>query len=203
MQSPIDISTGSVSDIDLPAIAFQYADTEFEWYNNGHTLEAEDGHPGTSTISVGGTAYELLQFHFHALSEHTIDGQHSAIELHLVHRASDTDLAVIGVMINEGLENPHFASLWSALPADASVAAAHISLNPADLLPATAEYYRYDGSLTTPNGSNPEASCAEIVNWHVMKDGIEMSAGQIEAFQAIFDHNYRPVQALNGRQVQG
>jgi carbonic anhydrase len=202
-QSPIDISTANTNDLELAAIEFDYHETEMELFNNGHTIEAADEHEQkTNTITVNGKTYELLQFHFHSVSEHTINGQHSPIEMHLVHRFSDTELAVIGVMINSGAENTALASVWNNLPPEEETPAAEIEVHTEDLLPESHEYYRYDGSLTTPNGSNPAASCAEIVNWIVMKDPIEMSPAQISAFQAIFDHNYRPTLSLNGRQVE-
>ena len=38
-------------------------------------------------LRLDGDVYSLLQFHFHAPSEHTIDGDHSDMEMHLVHQA--------------------------------------------------------------------------------------------------------------------
>ena len=37
-------------------------------------------------VSIGGRRLTLLQFHWHRSSEHTLDGRHVAMELHLVHR---------------------------------------------------------------------------------------------------------------------
>lgn len=44
--------------------------------------------------------YEPIQFHFHSPSEHTIDGKHLELELHLVHRDKVTKkpAAVVGIM---------------------------------------------------------------------------------------------------------
>ena len=55
-------------------------------------------------------------------------------------------------------------------------------------------YYRYDGSLTTP-------PCSEGVKWIVLTTPIEMSEAQIAAFKAIIHDNNRPVQPLNGRKL--
>ena len=43
--------------------------------------------------------------HFHAPSEHTVDGNEYDAEIHFVHSKSDTELLVIGVFfdIDEGL----------------------------------------------------------------------------------------------------
>lgn len=203
-QSPVDIVTAAVVDDDLPEIALDYHRTEFDLHNNGHTVEAGDEAPAKmNSLQIDGKKYELLQFHFHSLSEHTIDAEHSPIEMHLVHRFNDLDLAVIGVMIEPGAANATLAPLWSALPSEESAPHRDVDVDLADLLPDGFQYYRYDGSLTTPNGGNPAASCGEIVKWIVLKDPIEMSNDQIASFQAIFDHNYRPVQPLNGRVVTG
>jgi carbonic anhydrase len=203
-QSPINIVTASVIDEDLPEVEFEYEETEMTLFNNGHTIEvADEKSTKSNAIEIDGKRYELLQFHFHSLSEHTINGQHNSIEMHLVHRFSDTDLAVIGVMINAGATNPAFDSFWNQLPAEESTPEAEVEVELASLLPADRDYFQYSGSLTTPNKNNPSASCAEIVNWIVMKEAIEMSPAQIQAFQAIFNDNYRPVQPLNARAVSG
>ncbi len=54
--------------------------------------------------------------------------------------------------------------------------------------------YHYDGSLTTP-------PCSEGVKWYVRKTQTQLSKVQIAAFTAVYDHNNRPVQALNERTV--
>ena len=47
--------------------------------NNGHTIQVnvEAG----SYIVYNGIAYDLLQFHFHSPSEHTINGDAAAMEI--------------------------------------------------------------------------------------------------------------------------
>jgi carbonic anhydrase len=37
------------------------------------------------------------------------------------------------------------------------------------------------------------------VKWYVRKTPTQLSREQIAAFTAVYDHNNRPVQALNGR----
>lgn len=45
--------------------------------------------------------YNMLQFHVHATSEHTINGHHYAGEIHFVHQvAGGTDLLVTGLLLN-------------------------------------------------------------------------------------------------------
>ena len=64
-----------------------------------------------------------------------------------------------------------------------------------DMLPANKDYYRFNGSLTTP-------PCSEGVRWMVMKNPVEASEAQINKFHSTFhgDTN-RPVQPINARPV--
>ncbi len=41
--------------------------------------------------------------------------------------------------------------------------------------------------------------CSEGVKWYIRKTPTQLSKAQIEAFTAVYDHNNRPVQALNDR----
>ena len=61
VQSPIDIR--GAKGADLPAIKFDYKPSPLKVIDNGHTIQVNYA-PGSS-IEVGGTRYELLQFHFH------------------------------------------------------------------------------------------------------------------------------------------
>ncbi|EFX90668.1 hypothetical protein HMPREF0027_2274 [Actinobacillus ureae ATCC 25976] len=68
-------------------------------------------------------------------------------------------------------------------------------LNPQQLLPQNQEYFRLNGSLTTP-------PCSEGVNWVVFKTPLDASQTQIEAMQKIIgQENNRPVQPINSRIV--
>ena len=68
--------------------------------HNGHTTQVN--YPSGSTLTVAGCEYELIQFHFHHSSEHTVDGHFFDLELHLVHRDADGRLLVVTVFIEEG-----------------------------------------------------------------------------------------------------
>jgi carbonic anhydrase len=44
--------------------------------------------------------YDVLQYHIHAGSDHTLDGNHFGADMHIVHRnRSGTNLAVLGLFI--------------------------------------------------------------------------------------------------------
>ena len=189
-QSPIDIPASAT--VNPADIVFNYNPTALTISNNGHAIKVD--YDAGSSIEVNGTTYNLLQFHFHALSEHTIDGNYAPVEMHLVHQSDAGEFAVVGVMLNEGSENTAYAPVWDNLPAvegDPEAIAA-TTVNAADLLPAEQTYYRYNGSFTTP-------PCTEGVNWFVMSTPVELSEAQVTAFEQIYSNNYRPVQPLNDR----
>ena len=192
-QSPIDIS--DVSELDLVDIEFNYGDTANNIFNNGHTIQVnvDEG----SSIVYNGIRYSLLQFHFHNPSEHTINGQATAMEIHFVHQDPNSGtLAVVGIMLTEGeQDNEAYAAVFEHLPAEVGESEARgDSLSLATLLPTRRTFYTYQGSLTTP-------PCSEIVRWLLLDTAIELSSAQIEAFAAIHEGNARPVQPLGRRDL--
>jgi carbonic anhydrase len=188
-QSPIDLTGAQAQG--LANIAFHYVPSRLTILNNGHTVQVNYD-PG-SYIQLDGVRYDLVQFHFHAPAEHSVDGALADAELHLVHRAADKRLAVVGVLIQEGASNAALDPVLAAMPADetepTSVA---MTVMAADLLPAVQTTFRYAGSLTTP-------PCSEGVAWSVMTTPIEAAVEQIDMFQAIFEGNNRPVQPIGDR----
>jgi carbonic anhydrase len=85
-QSPIDIATKRTPRRDGPPLQADYDPIELEILNNGHTVEVVCD--GAGELAVGGKEYELAQFHVHSPSEHTVDGKHMPLELHLVHKSA-------------------------------------------------------------------------------------------------------------------
>ena len=194
-QSPIDINSVLVSDID--DIEFNYSSSAINILNNGHTVQVN--YDSGSNVTIGDKEYQLLQFHFHAPSEHTIDGQLADAEVHFVHanKTDDgqTELAVIGIMVYEGEENSAFKDIIANLPKQAGdELSIEASVNAEDLMPANKQVYRYEGSLTTP-------PCSEGVNWNVLAEPIDMSREQLDALSEAIHNNNRPLQALNEREV--
>lgn len=190
LQSPIDIPRHVASS--TAAIEFHYRSTPLELINNGHTIQANYA-PG-SYILLDDERFELLQFHFHGLSEHTVGGRPFAMEAHFVHQSASGHLAVVGVFLKQGATNPFLGSLWDHLPQEANQkeAPTGVSINGADLLPEDRSLIQYSGSLTTP-------PCSEGVFWNLLQTPVEVSEGQVASFTAIFRSNARPVQPLNGR----
>jgi carbonic anhydrase len=193
LQSPIDIRGAKAAD--LPPIKFDYKPSTLKIIDNGHTIQV-DYAPGSS-IDVGGTRYELLQFHFHRPSEEKIDGKAHAMVAHLVHKNSAGKLAVVAVLLDQGGASELIDSLWKNLPKEKEKesVADNVTIDATKLLPETRSYYMFQGSLTTP-------PCSEDVTWLVLKSPLKIATSQIAAFAKIYPLNARPVQPLNGRIIQ-
>ncbi|MGE7931388.1 carbonic anhydrase [Viridibacillus arvi] len=195
-QSPINIDLEDVVlDKSFGDIKINYQPTLFKLRNDGHNIQATDD-SGKNSIVIDGEKYTFLRIHFHTPSEHQINGQHFAMEAHLVHENSKGEKAVLGLLINAGKENKLLTDIWSKLPSNITEADIPLSntINLAKLLPTDKKVYQYNGSLTTP-------PCSEGVKWSIMQQPIEMSKEQIDAFKAIIPNNSRPVQSLNNRKV--
>lgn len=194
VQSPIDI-VGATVDNTLSAINHTYTSSATHMLNNGHTVQFT--YDSGSSITLNGTTYNLLQFHFHTASEHHVGGASYPMEVHLVHKDDVTgNLAVIGILFEEGAENPLLQTFLSHLPqAEDDTYEAADTYDVSSFLPADTHYYTYSGSLTTP-------PCSEIVTWIVMKEPIVASLEQVHAFEDIMHENNRPVQDLHGRSIR-
>ncbi len=189
-QTPINIT--NAIEADLPTIELSYKAVPLDIINNGHTVQVN--YAAGSTIMVGGHSFDLLQFHFHTPSENHIDAKSYPMEAHLVHKDKNGALGVIGVMFEDGTENSFLAKFWEKLPekAHAHVTDDAIQLNVAEMLPKKQEYYRFNGSLTTP-------PCSEGVYWMVMKEAVSISQDQKVKIHKIMGDNNRPIQPLNAR----
>ncbi|WP_374370937.1 carbonic anhydrase [Dongia sp.] len=188
-QTPIDIKKGIGSQ--LSGIEPSFRPMPLKILNNGHTIQVNCT-PGSHSV-IDGQSFELLQFHFHHPSEHTLAGRHFELELHFVHKSAAGQLAVIGVFIRPGAENPALVPVWAAMPQETAAetdTGQIISLD--SLLPAGRGFFRYQGSLTTP-------PCSEGVLWSIFRDPIEASSTQIKKFADLFPMNARPVQGLHRR----
>ena len=192
-QSPIDLR--DASELDLVDIEFHYAHTENMIMNNGHTIQVnvETG----SYIVYNGITYDLLQFHFHSPSEHTINGEAAAMEIHFVHKDPNSGmLAVVGILLEQGDDdNEAYAAVMDNMPAEISEPQAMgEALALESLLPDKRAYYTYQGSLTTP-------PCSEVVRWLLLDTPVELSAAQIEAFTEMYAYNARPTMPLGARDL--
>ncbi|XP_039316166.1 carbonic anhydrase 14 isoform X3 [Saimiri boliviensis] len=230
-QSPIDIQTDRVTfDPELPALqphGYDQPGTEpLDLHNNGHTVQLSL----PSTLYLGGLPrkYVAAQLHLHwgqkgspGGSEHQINGEATVAELHIVHYDSDSydslseaaqrpqGLAVLGILIEVGeTKNIAYEHILSHLHEirhkDQKTSVPPFNLR--ELLPPQlGQYFRYNGSLTTP-------PCYQSVLWTVFFRRSQISTEQLEKLQGtlfsteeepseLLVQNYRAPQPLNQRMV--
>lgn len=194
-QSPINLKMQqAVGTTSLPGFDVYYRETALKMINNGHTVQVNI--PLGSYIEIDGRRFELLQYHFHTPSEHQRDGFNYPMEMHLVHKDADGNLAVIGVLFQEGEENPDLAQILSVLPQTEGKVDIHewIKIHPAAFFPADKKFYKYSGSLTTP-------PCSEGVYWMVFKNPVQASVMQLKKMHDYLGSNARPVQLPYARSL--
>jgi carbonic anhydrase len=190
-QSPIDIEPRAGT---ATPIVFHYKPTPATIIDSGRTLQVNLA--AGSTIEIDDVPYDLLQFHFHAPSEHTIAGEHYPLEVHLVHKDLTGKLAMIAVLYDVGAESKALAGLWSAWPRKVGVEdKLKKPFDPGTLLPETRTVFRYSGSLTTP-------PCTEGVLWNVMRRTLGDTRAQLDAFTQHYPRNIRNLQLLGDRKIQ-
>ena len=191
-QSPVDLPTPKGEDGQL---IVNYQPTQGTiLINNGHTWQV-DYSSGSGELRYDDKSYQLVQFHFHTPSEHTVAGKPFPMEAHLVHAAGNS-LAVIGVFFREGAENQFLKQFWDQMPAHTGATNTSLNLNVEELLPQKRAFQTYAGSLTTP-------PCDERVRWIVLSEPVEASKAQIESLtHAMHGDNARPTQPLHGRVIQ-
>jgi carbonic anhydrase len=195
-QAPINIS--GAHQVALAAIRFDYQSTELRTIQNANNMKVE-GKGSIHIESIGD--FTLEEFHFHRPSEEAINNHRPAMVIHLVHaNAAHTWYAVVSVLVEEGVPTPATRALIDTLirhfPPPLGPQGAGITINAGDLLPADQDYFRFDGSLTTP-------PCAEAVTFFVLKAPIYLSAEQIRQFARRYPMpNARDIQDTNGRAIQ-
>ena len=197
--------------------------------NTGLTLELQvDGSehpPGLTGSGVYDDMYLFDKMHLHwgskntIGSEHSIFGQKFPVELHFVHyndkyksieEAFDKPdgLCVVAVFLQvSNTDNPRFNRLLSQLPSvecGGQAAPFNDQISLTHFLPSNRkEFYRYQGSLTTP-------PCSESVTWIILKHGLLISKAQLKKIRELKQHNcqtpignnWRNLQPAHGRRIE-
>jgi len=189
-QSPIDLdckypnqSSGNLK-LDITHIS-----EEPGIVNEGLQIECK----GSLTFGAGvnKTLKSMLkfeQFHFHAPSEHTLNGVRYPLEMHLVNTWED-QIVVIAFLFMEGIRNRFVQAL---LDEDLKLVDHELET----MVNTQHKYLYYLGSLTTPPHT-------EGVHWLLSAIQPQLSRDQIVAFRDKFGWgNFRDLQDTNGRQVR-
>ncbi|KAM3258636.1 hypothetical protein ACQJBY_050420 [Aegilops geniculata] len=206
-QSPIDIvRDGAIHDPGIEPLERDYTSTNASMVDNVFNI-ALRYNDTVGTVKVDGKKYKLKQLHWHSPSEHTINGQRFAVELHMVHSTDDGDITVVSILYRYGKPDPFLHQIkdkLDELSAEGCKAEKGDPLpvgvvNMRELMHGAHRYFRYVGSLTAP-------PCTENVIWNILGEIKEMTKEQAATLMAplkgSYKHNYRPLQSLNGRAVQ-
>jgi carbonic anhydrase len=207
-QTPIDIVSSKAIPAELTKLSFHYDDTPLDVENTGHVEQVVYA-PG-SYLKFGKVVtdvYNLVQFHFHVPSEHTIDGKSFDGEVHLNHINLLGEQVIVTIFLSQstGARSSIYDDIVAQAPVSIGVNRGKgRTVNAADLLPNnTRSYYTYDGSGSTP-------PCAEGVRRIVLAKPVSVTPAVIRQLRSLaggfienggFQNNNRPVTPLNGRNV--
>ncbi|KAM9640628.1 carbonic anhydrase 12 isoform 3-T3 [Morphnus guianensis] len=200
-QSPIDFHKDILQYdsnlLPLEFIGYNVPSTDqFTLTNNGHSVKMYL----SPTMCIRNLPFEYTasQLHLHwgnrnksEGSEHTVSGKHFAAELHVVHYNSEKypditaamdkadGLAVLAVLLEIGPFNPSYEKIFrhfrNVKYKDQMVQVPGFNIQ--ELLPDRLdEYYRYEGSLTTP-------PCYPSVLWTVFRHPVKISQEQLLALE--------------------
>ncbi|XP_031699035.1 carbonic anhydrase 4-like isoform X1 [Anarrhichthys ocellatus] len=223
-QSPINIVTADVNTdhhlLNFTFVNFSSQHVIKSIINNGHTVKCilEANEVEVSGGGLNGT-YSTLQFHFHwgnteyhPGSEHMIDGHRYPMEMHIVSlkkglsaqdaKEDSEGIAALGFFIN-ATDDGDMSGPWGDLTSYlTNITGTEVDMNHNisidDLIGNVdlTKFYRYMGSLTTPN-------CSEAVVWTLFQEPININKKLVQRFpmKTRLANVYRPKQPLNGRHV--
>lgn len=221
-QSPIALNSNTAFKGYFDDFDFDNYDDEFKnavLINTGHSIQINSPDKKKFRVKGGGLngKYIFEQMHWHWWSEHTINGRRYPLEVHLVHRNEDYadiqealkhrgGVAVLGVLFHvSDRPNKHLSKILDNMAAIGNQPGQSVDfrgVKPEHFLPDDVEqYFRYEGSLTTPG-------CDEGVIWTVFEDTIPVEMAQVEKFAQMKDshgynlkYNYRSNQPEFNRAV--
>ncbi|XP_043228604.1 putative carbonic anhydrase 3 [Amphibalanus amphitrite] len=227
-QSPIAIETSSTVRKRMKPLEFYHFDEiplTMNLTNNYHSAGATMTTRKVPMVRSGGLPgnFEVVGFHFHwgldstTGSEHTVNGRHYPLEMHVVCKNTDYEelqealkhedgLAVLAVMFElSEANNRAIGRLEEALAQITEGGSSVPVVDPPrlqELMPLnTNDFYRYEGSLTTPG-------CYEVVTWTIFQHPVKVTEAELELFRSLkrteklpIGHNYRTLQARYGRTV--
>jgi carbonic anhydrase len=199
-QSPINL-TGPTVDLSKYITVNYATSTPTDILNNTHQFQVQYSPVSTTdTVTVGGTTFNLAQFHYHDPAENHVDGHVYQLEEHFVNTAASGAETVVAVFFKLGAHNSALDPILNAASGLTTPNAKTTNTTPIDfsgLLPTNTQGYFFEGSLTTPPLSQP-------VNWFVYATPITLDYAQLKQYETAagaggFLPNARPLQALDGR----
>ena len=187
-----------------------------KYENTGHSIQFTPSTSSCPHLTTPHGTYTFRQFHFHwgstskQGSEHCIDGNPQATEIHFVHtKASGHEDAqdyftVLGVLGYADSGYHCRGTPWEHIkvPQGTGQSFSVDSVDISKFLPSELDYYHYKGSLTTP-------PCSEKVMWYVLKQPLKVPEEFLENLRQMKDeegrsltHTYRQCMPLHDRSIE-
>lgn len=196
-QSPIDISSYRRTKDPPPFVSA--ATSKYVLKSSTENWSLDCKRPGTCGYArFERVKYNVVNLHFHAPSEHTINGSPFALESHIVHMSDDDKILVIATLYSvckRDHPNPLLEQVLNGICRGAD----KFRVCPQLALVKSRGFYIYSGSLTTP-------PCSEGVTFSVQRKISCVTQKQLDKYiitsGATSSGNNRPVQPLNGRTVR-
>lgn len=202
-QSPIDVVDSLYAgglkplDFDYPALVCGEVEPRTK---PGFSFVLNDSE--SASLCFDGQRCRLLKIHVHARSEHRIGGQDFPLEIHLVHEILNprwgSKNVVVAVFVDTHSPSEGHGDEHPFAPMARLMGAKHLEelkqLHPKSFLPKSWDFYRYEGSLTTPKYD-------ETVSWILLREPIRVLADDIRKLKEWAEHHARATQPSNRRFV--
>ncbi|MEA3451300.1 MAG: carbonic anhydrase family protein, partial [Bacteroidota bacterium] len=181
--SPVDIADAK-KDSELQPLFNEYSaqDSSFVANEGNYVSIVSNGNflVLPSEEDYQGIEVELEKVLIKSPSEHTVDGEHFALELQFVHLSPSSSKEIVAVFVVEGQENSELNKIIPNISKRKKTELVQ-NLDFYNLFQQSPEYWTYSGSST----NDP----FDDANWYIMKEPIEASADQIKKIQNLIGVN--------------
>jgi carbonic anhydrase len=207
-QSPIALYTSHVAQVARSAnLKYDFAPVDTKVVDDGHSVKAIVAN-GKSSLTLDTVDFDLLQFHFHETSEHSLNDQMYNGELHFVHKERNGNgLVALGLfLIESATAQSGLEDFFTKLPAGQQNAQGHSGHGESELLPSTQvdpstiiktglNYIVYNGSLTTP-------PCTETVTHMVATEPLPVTPQTLAKLRTYHAKTNRKIQNLFSDEIR-
>lgn len=199
-QSPIALSLNQgLSQFHQPLFEGYSQNVTGNWFNWGYgpsfTLEhSEDDYTTLPSMTYDNTTLYLRGWHLHAPADHSVAGDRSKSELHMVHvNEEGEEAAVLAIRLDPGQTNSLFlAQLPPMIGFNDTTQVMGVEINPRLALEAVnlfEEFWTYQGSLTSP-------PCEEGIRWFVARSILFTSVDQMKEILHVSTYSARAEQEV-------
>lgn len=206
-QSPVALTlTEGLSHYHYPTFSEYDRNVSGNWSNWGYGPSYNLSHPADdwTTLPVlkwdNETSY-LKGWHIHTPADHSVGGDRSKAELHMVHVNSDgLETAVLAIRLDPGSSpNAFFSQLPPLVPYRNPKPVPNVQMNMDLILTAAghfSDFWSYKGSLTSP-------PCREGIRWFVARNIVFTSVQQMRDVLTVSTFSAREEQQIWLHEING